>query len=110
MVSRKGAKEIRLGALEQHERERSEELGRRLRWAAEQATSPNQVAARIGIRHLSALLTFEGISDHDRLLIKHALDAVLEPVVAILDRAPETKVVLGPDPEDQSQPDGGGAP
>lgn len=49
VITRRGARELRLGAVELEARSQREEAMRTLRWACEQAASPNPKLAAVGV-------------------------------------------------------------
>ena len=67
-------------AHELERRSRREELGRNIRWAAEQAVSSEESAARMGLAELDALGASSLIDEDGQALIDAALASIVKPV------------------------------
>ena len=84
-LSRAGASQLEIWR-------RREETMRLLRWAAEQATSPDIAKARMGVAALDALSTSELLQDADRQLVSAVMAALIQETVRFL-AANEDKAV-----------------
>lgn len=85
---------LRKGANELDVWRRREETMRMLRWASEQAASPDIAASRMGVAALEALSTSELLQEPDQNLVDAVIDSLLEePVDEIEEAVGEVDVV-----------------
>ena len=85
---------LRRGANELDVWRRREETMRMLRWASEQAASPEIATSRMGVAALEALSTSELLQEPDQNLVDAVIDSLLEePVDEIEEAVGEVEVV-----------------
>lgn len=94
----------RRNAVEQAERAKREEVGRTIRWAAEQAVSNDERVRQLGVDALLAYADSELLDDEDRRFLESVTDSVLAPTLGEIDEAAEVDldgVVVTLDTEDE---------
>jgi hypothetical protein len=85
---------LRKGANELDVWRRREETMRMLRWASEQAASPDIATSRMGVAALEALTTSELLQEPDQNLVDAVIDSLIEePVEEIEEAGGEVDVV-----------------
>lgn len=100
----------RRNAVDQAERAKREEVGRTIRWAAEQAVSNDERVRQLGVDALLAYADSELLDDEDRRFLESVTDSVLAPTLGEIDEAAEVDldgVVVTLDTEDEGGVDHG---
>lgn len=78
---------LRKGASELDVWRRREETMRMLRWASEQAASPDEATSRMGVAALGALSTSELLQEPDQELVDAVIDSLLEEPAQEIEQA-----------------------
>jgi hypothetical protein len=104
-ITRRGAREQRLGAVELEARSQREEAMRTLRWACEQAASPNPKLAAVGVETIRELQFSQRLAPEDMRLVLTAADVLLRPALEAyrLDHDVEVVLVVDEPPEDEGR-------
>lgn len=100
----------RRNAVDQAERAKREEVGRTIRWAAEQAVSNDERVRQLGVDALLAYADSELLDDEDRRFLESVTDSVLAPTLGEIDEAAEVDLdglVVTLDTEDEGGVDHG---
>lgn len=100
----------RRNAVDQAERAKREEVGRTIRWAAEQAVSNDERVRQLGVDALLAYADSELLDDEDRRFLESVTDSVLAPTLGEIDESAEVDldgVVVTLDTEEEGGADHG---
>jgi hypothetical protein len=77
----------RRNAVDQAERAKREEVGRTIRWAAEQAVSADERVRQLGVDALLAYADSDLLDDEDRRFLESVTDSVLAPTLGQIEEA-----------------------
>jgi hypothetical protein len=77
----------RRNAVDQNERAKREEVGRTVRWAAEQAASQDERVRKLGVDALLAYADSDVLDDEDRRFLESVTDSVLAPTLGELEES-----------------------
>jgi hypothetical protein len=100
----------RRNAMDQAERAKREEVGRTIRWAAEQAVSHDERVRQLGVDALLAYADSDVLDDEDRRFLESVTDSVLAPTLGEIEESADVDldgVVVTLDTEEEGGAENG---
>jgi hypothetical protein len=100
----------RRNAVDQAERAKREEVGRTIRWAAEQAVSHDERVRQLGVDALLAYADSDVLDDEDRRFLESVTDSVLAPTLGEIEESADVDldgVVVTLDTEEEGGAENG---